>query len=421
MWDEFKAPAARLALYLRGSVLAVCLLAAAQLASCGAGGSSSTVPSSPAASAPAARASSAAVAYVAGTPIPKSSYAHWRSVEARLGAAGAAGHEALGFLLTSQWVLDEAAGRGLSTSEADVKRYLARLERRQFPQAGMLRKYLTRSGETEADLLARARVELLRGRIAAAVGSGDSRSKAVLASFERAFRTHWRQHTTCRPAYVMEDCSEYRGTGESFAAGASGASPGGHAPASTAPGSTSGRSHRVGARGRVSKPATLNIEQELPPPRSGEMALSSPAFELNGPIPSQFTCDGAGISPPLSWQNVPANAAALILFVIDDETPGSNGGIRWVVGDIDPKSMGVGAGETPRGGIVGANAQGHASYGAICPAPGATTRVEFDMYALSKRIPLTTGFEPSVAVYAYSRQKLLLGKVAATYGGYHRP
>jgi Raf kinase inhibitor-like YbhB/YbcL family protein len=424
MWDEFKAPARRPSLRLRVCVLPVCVLVAAQLAGCG-GGSSPTVPSSPAAAPASAQTSSVdAVAYVAGTPIPKVSYAHWRSVEARLDASGNAGHAALGFLITSQWVLDEASGRGLSTSEADVKRYLAQLERRQFPHAGMLKAFLAGSHETEADLLARARVELLREHITAkvAAGSSGSRSKRLLASFEQAFRSHWRDHTTCKPAYVMEDCSEYRGKGENLVAGGSPA----HSP-TAAPRPTSRAAPRpTSSRGpasvpRASRSTTLNTEQELPPSRSGEMALSSPAFELNGLIPPQYTCDGAGVSPPLRWQSVPAKAAALILFVIDDETPGSNGGIRWVVGDIDPKSGGVAAGQIPQGGIVGSSAQGRAGYGAICPPHGATSRVEFDMYALSARIPLTKGFQPSVAEYEYSRQKLLLGKVATTYGGYHRP
>jgi Raf kinase inhibitor-like YbhB/YbcL family protein len=151
------------------------------------------------------------------------------------------------------------------------------------------------------------------------------------------------------------------------------------------------------------------------------MALSSPAFELNGPIPSQYSCDGANISPPLEWQNVPAKAAALILFVIDDETPGPNGGIRWVVGDINPSSKGVAAGKVPEGGIVGSDTQGKSGYGGICPPHGKTSRIQFVLYALSKKIPLTPGFQPAIAESEYGAGKLLLGKSAVTYAGYHRP
>jgi phosphatidylethanolamine-binding protein (PEBP) family uncharacterized protein len=403
---------------MRLAMLCVAMFAAL-LAGCG-GGSSTTVPTSPAAAGASHASKVDAVASVAGVQISRASYRHWSRVEARLGVGGNVGHQALGFLLTSQWVLDEAAGRRLSVSEAEVKLYLARLERQRFPHAGMLRRFLASSGETEADLLARARVELLKQRIAviASVGSSGAQAKRVLASFQQSFRDHWQSVTTCKPAYVMEDCSEYLGKGESRPVSGSQTSRspapvGSHTPARSSTASPP-RAHK--------KLPRLNIEQELPRPSAGEMALSSPAFEVNGLIPPEYTCDGAGISPPLQWKNVPAKAAALILFVIDDETPGPNGGIRWIVGDIDPKTTDVAAGQTPQGGIVGANTQGHVGYSAICPARGATTRVEFDMYALSKPIALTPGFQPSVAEYEYGgSQKLIIGKVATTYGGYNRP
>ena len=74
------------------------------------------------------------------------------------------------------------------------------------------------------------------------------------------------------------------------------------------------------------------------------MTLSSSAFELNGAIPAKYTCDGANISPPLQWRNVPAHTVELVLFVIDDSSNGSEGGIRWVVAGIDPSLSGIAAG-----------------------------------------------------------------------------
>ena len=145
------------------------------------------------------------------------------------------------------------------------------------------------------------------------------------------------------------------------------------------------------------------------------MAISSSAFERDGALPAQYTCAGANISPPLQWQNVPAKAAALVLFAIDDTTPGAAGGIRWIVGDIDPTSKGVAAGQTPAGGIVGTNTQGHAGYGGICPPHGKTATIEFVLYALRKKIPLTPGFQPTTAESEYGAGKLLMGSAAVTY------
>ena len=120
----------------------------------------------------AAASSSGAVASVAGVPIAKVSYQHWLAVERAGGTSTNASHRALSFLITSQWVIGEAAARKLSVSDAEVKQRLAQIEKQSFPKAGTFQKFLSKSDETEADLLARVKVELLTSRIAAQVTAG---------------------------------------------------------------------------------------------------------------------------------------------------------------------------------------------------------------------------------------------------------
>jgi phosphatidylethanolamine-binding protein (PEBP) family uncharacterized protein len=393
------------------------LVVVALLVGCGGGSSSTTttavtVPSSPGASTQGSTSSVDSVALVSTTPITKSSYAHWLVVEQALGGSGNAGHRALGFLVTSDWVLGEAAARKISVSEAEVKQRFEQIKKQSFAKAGSFEKFLTTSHETEADLLARVKVELLESRIAAQVTAGKSAAQhaAVLASFEKAFQTHWRRYTTCKAGYVMEDCSEYKGKPEDLTA------------TSTSSSSATRSASRSSASGTArSTSGTSNSSGELPPPLAGAMAISSSAFELNGEIPKEYTCDGANISPPLEWKNIPAKAAALVLFIIDDTSTGSASGIRWVVGDIDPSSKGVAAGQTPEGGIVGADTQGHPGYGGICPPHGKTATIEFVLYALSKKISLSPGFTPAVAESEYGSGKLLMGSAAVTYAVYQRP
>ena len=156
----------------------------------------------------------------------------------------------------------------------------------------------------------------------------------------------------------------------------------------------------------------------------GAFSISSPAFALNGEIPAQYTCAGAGISPPLSWERVPAHAVELLLFVIDDTSDSytnPDGGIRWVVGGIDPSSTGVAAGQVPAGGIVGTSTAGKAAYSPICPAPGKSDRIEFTLYALSKKIHISPGFSPTQAEHEYGSGNDLLGQSAVTYGIASRP
>jgi phosphatidylethanolamine-binding protein (PEBP) family uncharacterized protein len=343
------------------------------------------------------------VALVSGTPIAKSSYAHWLAIEQALGASASPSHQALGFLITSEWVLGEAAARHISVSDAEVKQHYTQLVHQSFPKAGSLQKYLAKSGETEADLLARIKVELLAARIAAKVTAGKSASQrgGLLTAFEHNFHAHWKRLTVCHAGYVMEDCKQYKGKPENLIATSS----------RTASSSASGLSRS--SSGSTNSASRSSGEVYTAP---GAFSISSSAFERNGAIPSQYTCAGAGISPPLSWQKVPAKAAELVLFIIDNNSSGSSGGIRWIVGGIDPSSTGVAAGKVPAGGIVGTNTAGKATYSPICPAHGKSDTIEFVMYALKKTIPLSAGFQPSKAEAEYGGGKLILGSAAVTYG-----
>ena len=55
------------------------------------------------------------------------------------------------------------------------------------------------------------------------------------------------------------------------------------------------------------------------------LTLTSPAFQHLGPIPSQYTCEGQDISPPLSWDEVPEGTQSLVLIVDDPRRAGPQG------------------------------------------------------------------------------------------------
>lgn len=136
------------------------------------------------------------------------------------------------------------------------------------------------------------------------------------------------------------------------------------------------------------------------------MEVSSPAFVRNGAIPARYTCEGANISPPLQWHNLPAHTVELVLFIIDDGSNGPEGGIRWVVAGIEPSLSGIAAGSLPAGAIVGLNGSGKATYGGICPPKGKAVLYQFVLWALSKKISLSSGFIPAVAEHEYSNSEL---------------
>ena len=78
------------------------------------------------------------------------------------------------------------------------------------------------------------------------------------------------------------------------------------------------------------------------------LMLASPAIPPGGEIPAQYTCDGADISPPLSWSGVPEGTGSLVLVVEDPDAP--SGVFRHrAVFDILPASPGLDAGYSATG------------------------------------------------------------------------
>src|SRR5580693_1229781 len=55
------------------------------------------------------------------------------------------------------------------------------------------------------------------------------------------------------------------------------------------------------------------------------LMFASPAIPPSGEIPAQYTCDGADISPPLSWSDVPAGTGSLVLVIEDLDAPSGTG------------------------------------------------------------------------------------------------
>jgi phosphatidylethanolamine-binding protein (PEBP) family uncharacterized protein len=393
-----------------GAVLALVLAGCGSTSSGGAGtstaASGATVAAVSDTHSSKARASGEAVASVAGVPITKAAYKHWTAVTAALSGSKLSGsalkNQVLGFLISSKWVLGEAAATGVHVSSAEAHERLEQLQAKQFHTAAELKNYLASSDETMADLLERTKIELLESKIAARVTAGKTgaAASAALASFRTSFETRWQAKTSCHPGYVMEDCKEYKGPR--------------HPPTSTTNSSSASASSSSHA---ASSKASVNTSGEVYS-SPGKMSISSPAFELNGAIPATYTCQGANISPPLRWQNLPAHTVEMVLFVIDDSSDGSTGGIRWLVAGLTPSTSEIQAGKLPTGALVGANSAGKATFGGICPAKGQTDRIEFVLWALSKHIALSGGFTSSVAEQEYSKSELAS---AVTYATASRP
>src|SRR5262249_32012689 len=75
-------------------------------------------------------------------------------------------------------------------------------------------------------------------------------------------------------------------------------------------------------------------------PTKRTVTLRSPAFVEGGMIPKEYTCDGAGGSPPLEWSGVHGNARELALIVDDPDAPMGTFS-HWVVLGLPPGLKGL--------------------------------------------------------------------------------
>jgi Raf kinase inhibitor-like YbhB/YbcL family protein len=118
------------------------------------------------------------------------------------------------------------------------------------------------------------------------------------------------------------------------------------------------------------------------------LMLMSPAFAPGAQIPTEYTCDGADVSPPLSWSGVPPGTRSLVLVVEDPDAPA--GVFRhWAAFDIPPNAGGLAAGYGRNRAATGLresrNDFGDRDYGGPCPPRGhGIHHYHFHLLALSR-------------------------------------
>ena len=77
------------------------------------------------------------------------------------------------------------------------------------------------------------------------------------------------------------------------------------------------------------------------------MKITSSAFQEGEMIPDEYSCNGAGLTPPLSFAGVPADAVGLALIVEDPDAPAGTF-THWVVWNIPPTTAEMAEGKLPR-------------------------------------------------------------------------
>jgi len=122
------------------------------------------------------------------------------------------------------------------------------------------------------------------------------------------------------------------------------------------------------------------------------MKLTSSAFKDHGNIPSEYTCQGKNVSPPLSWTSPPEGTKSLALIVDDPDAPDPKAPkmtwVHWVLYDLPSASRSLprAAHDLPPGTKQGLNDWHKPEYGGPCPPVG-RHRYFFKLYALDTSLP----------------------------------
>ncbi len=155
-------------------------------------------------------------------------------------------------------------------------------------------------------------------------------------------------------------------------------------------------------------------------PKRVKLTVESPEFGGGRALPSTYTCDGAGGSPQLSWDQTPPGTRSWVVMLEDTGADEERRG-HWVLFNVPPVATFLAA-NIPEGEQLGAgpiqqgkNADGKVSYLAPCPGDGKEHTYRFVTYALNTTLPLKGGATRDEILKAMEGHIIGEGELVAKY------
>ncbi len=144
-------------------------------------------------------------------------------------------------------------------------------------------------------------------------------------------------------------------------------------------------------------------------------SLSSPAFGDGAAVPVEFTCDGAGGSPPLAWTDAPPGTRSFALVVHDPDAPGGEV-THWLLFNLPGEAAHLPPGVDGEG-TPGTNSMDSIGYLPPCPPPGDPAhRYIFTLYALgTDRLGLDDSARREALENAFEDHLLAQTQLVGTY------
>lgn len=232
---------------MRGRGLIVLSAIAIALAGCGAGDDEASTDE--ARSGTPTSVPDGAVAVVGETEISREDYDAWAKASvAQAGGEPPKGEalrdQVMQFLLSAEWIAQEAEARGIEASDDEVRQQFEEQKEQSFPKESDYQEFLRTSGQTEEQLLFRVRLDVLSNKVREeAVRDAEpptdeeirahyeknrsdfegqsladaretiasllksQKEQEVLDEFVKDFEQRYREITLCADEYVTEDCS----------------------------------------------------------------------------------------------------------------------------------------------------------------------------------------------------------------------
>ncbi len=128
------------------------------------------------------------------------------------------------------------------------------------------------------------------------------------------------------------------------------------------------------------------------PGEASALNLTSKDFVQEGMIPQEFTCEGANISPELSWSDAPQGTKSFVLTLEDPDAPMKGGFDHWVLFNLpaEVNTLNKGLKEFPKEVGLGNNGTKKTGYYGPCPPTG-KHRYFFRLYAIDQMLKLPNG------------------------------
>tara|TARA_R110001592_G_scaffold18646_1_gene77133 strand:- start:1039 stop:1614 length:576 start_codon:yes stop_codon:yes gene_type:complete len=155
------------------------------------------------------------------------------------------------------------------------------------------------------------------------------------------------------------------------------------------------------------------------------IVVSSTAFDHDTDIPWQYSAYGEGISPAISWSNLPEGTRQLAL-ILDDPVVGTlQPFVHWIAYNIPATAPGLPEGLSPdaivthpglEGMINGANGIRRSGYfGPRPPADGKVHTYNFRIYALDHELNLDDGLNKASLLDAMRGHILATGLLTGNF------